>query len=83
VPIVKGNKFGNHQCLQNQCQKDRMKSIPYACTIRSTMYTQIYIRPDIEFTTGMFGRYQINLGIEHYKAVKKALRYLQGTKVSC
>ena len=29
------------------------------------LYAQIYIRPDLEFTTGMFGRYQINPGIEH------------------
>jgi hypothetical protein len=65
APIVKGDKFGNHQCPQNQCQKDQMKSIPYACTIGSIMYTQIYIRPDLEFTIGMLGRYQINPDIEH------------------
>ena len=28
----------------------------------------------------MLGRYQKNPGIEHWKAVKKTLRYLQGTK---
>jgi hypothetical protein len=32
--------------------------------IRSIMYAQIYIRPDLEFTIGMLGRYQINPGIE-------------------
>jgi hypothetical protein len=64
VPIVKGDKFGNHQCPQNQCQKDQMKSVPYASTMRSIMYAQIYIRPDLEFTIGMLGRYQINPGIE-------------------
>jgi hypothetical protein len=31
-PIVKGDKFGNYQCLQNQRQKDK-KSVPYASTI--------------------------------------------------
>jgi hypothetical protein len=46
------------------------------------MYAQIYIRPDLAFTTEMLGRYQINPGIEHCKAVKKALRNLQGTKRS-
>jgi hypothetical protein len=65
APIVKGDKFGNHQCPQIQYQKDHMKSVPYASTIRSIMYAQIYIRPDLEFTTGMLGRYQINPGIEH------------------
>ena len=84
APKVKGDKFGNHQCPQIQCQKDQIKSVPYASTIRSILYAQIYIQPDLEFTTGMLGRYHINLGIKHCKIVKKALMYLQGTKmVSC
>jgi hypothetical protein len=65
IPIVKGDKFGNHQCPQNQCQKDQMKSVPYASTMRSIMYAQIYIRPNLEFTIRVLGRYQINPGIEH------------------
>jgi hypothetical protein len=32
---------------------------------RQPLYAQIYIRPDLEFTTRMCGRYQINPGIEH------------------
>jgi hypothetical protein len=73
VLIVKGDKFGNHRYPQNQCQKDQMKLVPYTYTIESIMYAQIYICTDLEFTTGILGRYQINPGIEHCKAVKKAL----------
>ena len=29
---------------------------------------------------GLLGRYQNNLGIKHWKAAKRVLRYLQGTK---
>ena len=65
TPKVKGDEFGNHQCPQIQCQKDQIKLVPYASTIRSILYAQIYIRPDLEFTTGMLGRYQINPSIEH------------------
>ena len=36
-------------------------------------------RPDLAFVTGLLGRYQSNLGIEHWKLVKKVLRYLQST----
>jgi hypothetical protein len=36
--------------------------------------------PDLAFVTGLLGRFQSNLGIEHWKLVKKVLRYLQGTK---
>jgi hypothetical protein len=44
------------------------------------MYAQIYTCPDLAFTIGMLRRYQINLGIEQWKAVKNALKYLLGTK---
>ena len=36
--------------------------------------------PDIAYVVGMLGRYQSNPSIDHWKAVKKVLRYLQGTK---
>ncbi|XP_070010026.1 secreted RxLR effector protein 161-like [Nicotiana sylvestris] len=37
-------------------------------------------RPDIAFVVGMFGRYQSNPGFDYWKAGKRVLRYLQGTK---
>ena len=44
------------------------------------MYAQVCTRPDLAFAVGMLGRYQTNPGMEHWKAAKKVLRYLQGTK---
>ncbi|RVW29936.1 Retrovirus-related Pol polyprotein from transposon TNT 1-94 [Vitis vinifera] len=41
---------------------------------------EVCTRPDIAFAVGMLGRYQSNLGIDHWKATKKVMRYLQGTK---
>ena len=57
-----------------------MKTIPYASAVGNIMYAQVCTRPDLAFITGMLGRYQSNSGIDHWKAVKKALRYIQGTK---
>jgi hypothetical protein len=57
-----------------------MKSVPYASTIGSIMYAQVCTRPNLAFTIGILGRYSKNLDIDHWKAVKKALRYLQVTK---
>ena len=57
-----------------------MKQIPYASIVRSLMYAQTCTRSDISFVVGMLGRYQSNLGMDHWKAAKKVLRYLQGTK---
>ena len=57
-----------------------MKSVSYALVIGSIMNAQVCTRPDLAFTTGMLGHYQKNPGIDHWKAVKKALGYLQGSK---
>jgi len=44
------------------------------------MYAQTCTLSDISFDVGMLGQYQSNPGMDHWKAVKKVLRYLQGTK---
>ncbi|KAL0318363.1 UNVERIFIED_CONTAM: Retrovirus-related Pol polyprotein from transposon TNT 1-94 [Sesamum angustifolium] len=80
APIVKGDKFGIHQSPQNSLEENQMKNVPYASVVGSLMYVQVCTRPDIAFAVGMLGRYQSNPGIEHWKAAKKVMRYLQGTK---
>ncbi|XP_050125357.1 secreted RxLR effector protein 161-like [Malus sylvestris] len=57
-----------------------MESIPYASIVGSLMYAQTCTRPDISFAVGMLGRYQSNPRMDHWKAAKKVMRYLQGTK---
>ncbi|XP_070020311.1 secreted RxLR effector protein 161-like [Nicotiana sylvestris] len=57
-----------------------MKSIHYSSIVGSLMYAQTCTRPDISFAVGMLGRYQSNEGIDQWKAAKKVLRYLKGTK---
>ncbi|KAL0374276.1 UNVERIFIED_CONTAM: Retrovirus-related Pol polyprotein from transposon TNT 1-94 [Sesamum radiatum] len=80
APIVKGDKFGIHQSPQNSLEENQMKNILYASVVGSLMYLQVCTRPNIAFAVGMLGRYQSNPGIEHWKAAKKVMRYLQGTK---
>ncbi|RVW30282.1 Retrovirus-related Pol polyprotein from transposon TNT 1-94 [Vitis vinifera] len=79
-PIVKGDRFNLDQCPKNDLEREQMKNIPYASAVGSLMYAQVCTRPDIAFAVGMLGRYQSNLGIDHWKAAKKVMRYLQGTK---
>ena len=80
APIVKGDSFGKFQCPKNQYEIDQMKGVPYASAVGSLQYAQVCTSPDLAFVTGVLGRYQENPGIEHWKMVKKALRYAQGTK---
>ena len=80
APIVKGDRFGKFQCLRNQYEIDQMKAVPYASAVGSLQYAQVCTRPDLAFVTGILGRYQSNPGQAHWIMVKKALRYVQGTK---
>ena len=57
-----------------------MEAIPYASVVGSLIYVQTCTRPDISFAVGMLGRYQSNHGLDYWKAAKKVLRYLKGTK---
>ncbi|XP_059591485.1 secreted RxLR effector protein 161-like [Vitis vinifera] len=57
-----------------------MERIPYASAVGSLMYAQTCTRPDISFVVGMLDRYQSNPGMDHWKAAKKVMRYLRGTK---
>lgn len=54
-----------------------MKTDLYASVVGSLMYAQTCTRPDINFVVGMVDRYQNNLRMDHWKAVKKVLKYLQ------
>jgi hypothetical protein len=80
APIQKGDKFSLMQCPQNELERKQMEGIPYASAVGSLMYAQTCTRPDISFAVGMLGRYQSNPGMDHWKAAKKVMRYLQGTK---
>jgi hypothetical protein len=53
-----------------------MKVVPYASAVRSLHYAQVCTRSDFAFVTGLLDRFQSNPVIEHWKLVKKVLRYL-------
>ena len=64
----------------NDIERDKMKAIPYSLVLGNLMYAQVCTCLDISFIVGVLGRYLSNLGQSHWKAAKKVLRYLQGTK---
>ena len=77
--IVKGNKFWDFQYPKNDNESAQIKIMSYASIIENMMYAQVCTRPDLAFITGMLGSYQPNPEMDHWKATKKALCYLQGT----
>jgi len=80
TPVQKGDKLSKSQCPQNDNDRVEMKKIPYASAVGSLMYAQVCTRPDIAFAVNALGRYLSDPGLDHWKAVKKVFRYLQGTK---
>jgi hypothetical protein len=80
TPVQKGDKLSNSLCPQNDKEIVEMEKVPYASAVGSLMYAQVCTRPDIAFAVNALGRYLSNPGLGHWKAVKKVLRYLQGTK---
>ena len=80
TPVAKGDKFSLKQCPNNAFEKKEMEKIPYASTVGSLMYAQVCTRPDIAYIVGVLGRYLSNPGMDHWKAAKRVMRYLQRTK---
>ena len=80
APIVKGDRFSKGQRPQNDIERYQMKAVPYSSVVGSLMYAQLCTSLDIAFVVSVLGRYLSDLGQSHWKAVKKVLTYLQGTK---
>ncbi|KAI9112665.1 hypothetical protein K1719_016331 [Acacia pycnantha] len=79
APIVKGDEFNLDRCLKNDFEREQMKNNPYASTISSLMYAHVS-ETTLHLLVGIFGEISSNPVWTTGKAVKKVLRYLQGTK---
>nr|GEY93960.1 putative zinc finger, CCHC-type [Tanacetum cinerariifolium]GEZ07262.1 putative zinc finger, CCHC-type [Tanacetum cinerariifolium] len=80
APVIKGDLFGSYQCPKTEIQYEEMRRISYASVVGSLTYAQVCTRPDIAYICGHVSRFQFNPSLLHWKADKKVLRYLQGTK---
>jgi hypothetical protein len=54
-----------------------MTRVPYANAIASLMYAMMCTWPDICYAVGLVSRFQSNPGQNHWKAIKRILRYLK------
>ena len=60
-------------------EKVQMSKVPYSNAIQSLMYVMMCTRPYICYAVGLASIFQSNLGMKHWMAVKRILRYLKGT----
>ncbi|XP_058005362.1 secreted RxLR effector protein 161-like [Hevea brasiliensis] len=80
APILSSEKLSKAQCPQDDKERTEMEKIPNSSAVGSLMYAQVCTRPDITFAISALSRYLSNPGWSHWKAAKKVMRYLKGTK---
>ena len=80
LPVLQGVKLSHTQCPTTAEDREKMKDVPYASAIGSIMYAIMCTRPDVCLAISLAGRYQSNLGVDHWTTVKNTLKYLKRTK---
>jgi hypothetical protein len=65
---------------QNDAERARMGSVPYASAVGSLMYAAVSTRVDMAFVVGQLSRFSGSPGREHWEAAKRAVVYLKSTK---
>ena len=80
IPMVSGITLSKSMCPQTQYERTHMNKITYASAIGSIMYAVLCTRPDVSYALSVTSRYQSDLGMGHWVAVKNILKYLRRTK---
>jgi hypothetical protein len=58
---------------------DESKGFPYQQAVGSLMYAMLCTRPDLAYLISVLSQHMANPSMEHWMAVKRIFRYLQGT----
>ena len=66
-------------CPKTSEEKEQVSKVPYLSAVGSLMYAMMCTGPDVYHVIGMASRYQSNPDQEHWKEIKRILRYLKGT----
>ena len=76
MPVLQGVRLSKTQCPTTAEDREKMKDVPYASAIGSIMYAMLCTRPDVCLAISLAGRYQSNLGVDHWTVAKIILRGL-------
>ncbi|KAH9754462.1 reverse transcriptase Ty1/copia-type domain-containing protein [Citrus sinensis] len=79
TPLSSHFRLSCNQCPRTEDEKVEMSTIPYSSVVGCLMYAMVLTRPDISYAVSVVSKYMVNLGKEHWRAVKWILRYLSGT----
>ena len=80
IPMRHGISFSTSMSPKTPKERMNIDMIPYASTIGSIMYAMLCTKPEIAHALSVTSRYQANLCLEHWKAIKYIIKYLRRTK---
>ncbi|XP_036345999.1 secreted RxLR effector protein 161-like [Rhagoletis pomonella] len=66
--------------VSESADEDELAKIPYQAAVGSLLYLAQCTRPDIAFAVNDVSRFNSKYNVSHWKAVKRIMRYLKGTK---
>ena len=79
TPMQSGVKLTKDMCATSVKDIQEMKNVPYRSAVGSLIYLVTGTRPDIAVAVGEVSKFLENPGPQHWKAVKRILRYLKHT----
>ena len=79
TPACTNTTFRKSMCPQTREERKLMKDIPYLEALGSLLYLATCTRPDIAMAVSELARFASDPGMEHWKGVKRIMRYLKGT----
>lgn len=72
-------KLSGEMAPDDEMEKEQMRAVPYQEAVGSLLFAAQVSRPDIQFAVNLVSRFNQKYGRPHWNAVKRIMRYLQGT----
>ena len=70
TPLGSHFKLRKKFCSSSKKEKEDIASTIYSLAVGSLMYAMVCTRPDIAHAIGVVSRFMVNLGKDHWEAVK-------------
>ncbi|GMF31028.1 unnamed protein product [Phytophthora lilii] len=80
TPTDPSVKLSEAMCPQSPEEIEEMNAIPYREAVGSFMYLMMGSRPDLAYFLREASQFLANPGKAHWNAVKRGLKYLNGTR---
>jgi len=83
TPLATHFKLRTNLFPSDDKENEETSKIPYASAVGNLMYAMVCTQRDIAYLMGLLSRFNVNLGKQHWQALKWILRYLNATSHYC